>query len=35
VIGIVVGGELDRSENQGAGNWGLSVAALKEMLAER
>jgi hypothetical protein len=35
VIGIVVGGELDRSESQGAGNWGLSVAALKEMLAER
>jgi S1-C subfamily serine protease len=35
VIGIVVGGELDRSESQGAGNWGLSVAALEEMLEER
>ena len=35
VVGVVVGGELGAAANQGDGNWGLSVAALREMLDER
>jgi len=35
VIGVVVGGELDETDRRGEGNWGLSVAALSEMLEER
>ena len=35
VVGVVVGGELAEAESRGEGNWGLSVAALREMLEER
>ena len=35
VVGVVVGGELEEAESRGEGNWGLSVAALREMLEER
>jgi FHA domain/Trypsin-like peptidase domain len=35
VVGVVVGGELGEASEQGKGNWGLSVDALREMLAQR
>lgn len=35
VIGVVVGGDFDAPNGTGSGNWGLSVAALREMLDSR
>jgi hypothetical protein len=35
VIGVVVGGDFDAPGGTGSGNWGLSVAALREMLDNR
>ncbi len=35
VIGVVVGGDFDPSGGTGSGNWGLSVAALREMIDNR
>ncbi len=35
VIGVVVGGDFDAPRGTGSGNWGLSVAVLREMLDNR
>ena len=32
VIGVVVGGDFDGPRGTGSGNWGLSIAVLREML---
>jgi hypothetical protein len=35
VVGVVLGGDFEAPDGEGSGNWGLSVAALREMLDER